>query len=125
MTPTQTNVIGQLKDKLLMDDAQGSKDWEYKRFHVQEYTGEAWCLLWTVTGHKDDAGTLAELLYRKERLIWIGPRGRILVLNQDDDQKDGPELLSLKVALREPARRPARQRDQQGQEQHQHRAGLA
>lgn len=100
MTPTQVEVINQLKTKILADDAKGSPDFEYKTFHVQEYVGEKWVCLWTITGHHEDQGTLAEALYRKQHLYWIGPRGRVLLLN-DPVQYQQP-VLSLDTALKEP-----------------------
>jgi hypothetical protein len=123
LTPSQVEVIGQLKTKILADDARAisggnstGDGYEYKRFHVSEYAGEKFVFLWTCVGHVGDEGTLGERLYRRERMVFVGPRGRVIMLNQADDQKDGPELLSLEVALKEPYR--PRKRDSSDPVQH-------
>lgn len=120
MTPTQVDIIGQLKDKILADDSKGRDGWVYRKFHAQEFDGERWVVLWAITGHEDDEGSLAELLYRKEHLVWVGPRGRVLELNRPEPKTPDP-VLSLPVALKE--RLPKRNRP--SSVQHLVRAGAA
>jgi len=99
MTNTQSDLIVQLKNQIL---AGYGPSYEYKQFRITEYPGERWCALSAVVGPIGDEGTIASILYRNIHVLWVGPRGRIIPLAEPEQH--GPQLLSLKQAMKQPIR---------------------
>ena len=68
---------------ILENDGLHSPDYEYKQFEVTEsdYPGSKLVFLHTVVGRKNDEGTYAAVFARRTRLIAIGPRGGLHLLN--------------------------------------------
>lgn len=103
MTPTQTEILNKLKTDIIAQDSFGhEKEYEYKRFHVMEFPGERWVCLHSIVGPIGDEGTLASMLWRKERVMWIGARGRVIWLNEKEPYQ--APILTLDTALKEPYR---------------------
>lgn len=85
-TKAQLAQVEWLREKVLLHDGY-SDEYEYKSFEVEErgfegYRGyKPFVIVSTQVGHKGDEGTMAQIFARTRRLIWIGPRGGMHLLN--------------------------------------------
>src|SRR5688572_6808126 len=81
MTPKQAKALEQLKEKILTSDSYGlPENYEYKEFEVKELEWGDVSLVTTV-GRIGDEGTLASLIARNHRHIFIGPKGGLTLAN--------------------------------------------
>ena len=87
-TKAQLAQVEWLREQVLLHDGYGySAEHEYKSFEVEErgfegYHGyKPFVTVSTEVGRKGDEGTMAEIFARTRRLISIGPRGGMHLLN--------------------------------------------
>lgn len=77
MTKQQENAIEQIKKAIPRFDFYGHPEsYEIKKLEViDEYEEWGRVIVYVETGRVEDEGTLAEMICRKRRQIFIGPRG--------------------------------------------------
>lgn len=83
MNRKQEQIIESLKRDILLHDGLGERfveGYEYKKFEIEE-TNYNTVILFTIVGSKADEGTLAEILCRTRRHIFIAKRGGIKIAN--------------------------------------------
>ncbi|WP_313528783.1 hypothetical protein [Anaerotignum sp.] len=74
MTKTQATAIQKIKKYIEQNDMHNNSDYEFKEFNVKE-TNYGTVIVYSVTGLKNDEGTMAAVLCRNTRHIFIGRRG--------------------------------------------------
>lgn len=80
MTEAQKRVIDRLRAELpFAYDSTHKGGYELKKFEIEERP--TYIAVNTVVGLKNDEGTAAAMLSRDNRLITIGPRGAVELLN--------------------------------------------
>lgn len=87
MTKAQEAAIQRIKRYIEQHDLyRNDPKYEFKEFTVEE-TDYGTIIVYSVTGLKDDEGTLAAVFARNRRQIFIGKRGGLRGLKWDDKRK--------------------------------------
>ena len=87
LSAQQRSRLEQLRSAILLHDGLDSDAYEYKIFEIR-LGGRSSVLLYTVVGRKGDEGTAAESFARRSRMLAIGRRGGLTLLNpQERGQK--------------------------------------
>lgn len=92
MTRTQEIAVQKIKKYIEKNDMyRNNPDYEFKEFKV-EVTNYGTVVIYSVTGRKNDEGTMAESFGRNKRHIFIGKRGGLRSFKYDSDKKKTVEL---------------------------------
>lgn len=87
MTKRQEVMIQKIKRYIEENDMfKNSPDYEFKEFSVEE-TDYGTVIVYSVTGMKNDEGTMASILCRNTRHIFIGKRGGLRSSIWDSEKK--------------------------------------
>ena len=87
MTKYQEKAIERIKRYIEEHDLHGNDErYEIKEFSVEE-TDYGTVIVYSVTGLKDDEGTMAAIFCRRRRLIFIGVRGGLRSQKWDPKKK--------------------------------------
>jgi hypothetical protein len=83
MTEAQKREIEWLRTEILKHDGHRNERAEYKRFEVRvdDVCGKPFVTVMTTVGNKNDEGTMAEVYARTSRVIKVGVRGGLRLLN--------------------------------------------
>ena len=85
MTKYQEKAIERIKRYIEEHDLRGD-EYEFKEFTVEE-TDYGTVIVYSVTGLKNDEGTMAAVFCRRRRLIFIGVRGGLTSQRWDPEKK--------------------------------------
>lgn len=92
MTRAQEIAVQKIRKYIEENDMhKNDPDYEFKEFKVKE-TDYGTVVVYSVTGRKNDDGTMAAVFCRNRRQIFIGKRGGLRGFKYDSDKKKTTEL---------------------------------
>lgn len=95
----QKGAVEWLRREIIKHQGGAHRGYEYKRFDVKYYPHiETVCVISEV-GMTGDEGTMAQMLCRDRRQIWIGPRGGMRLLNPARYDKKSGDILPCKIGV--------------------------
>lgn len=99
MTRAQEIAIQKIKKYIEENDMyRNNPDYEFKEFEVKE-TDYGTVIVYSITGRKNDEGTMAATLARNTRQVFVGKRGGLRGFKYDSDKKKTIELKGWKDVM--------------------------
>ena len=77
MTITQDLTVANLKLVILLQSNSAAGKLEYKAFRVMQMPGDRGVLVHAIVGLAKEKSSISAALFRREHVIWIGPRGKV------------------------------------------------